>query len=159
MDYLDKFDKEVLKFCLKNHEAKGKMKEKLKVSGRNQRGHFVAGKPVRAYYDRFSIHEDFTTFSPATPSVLGTPVSHYFTQDYPLPTTLSDYYTPSKTERKRLERQRTIKEAQELRPAELSLRGEPGRPPQIDLELPIDIQRKQAMYRFSGMPYTSGSSP
>ena len=84
------------------------------------------------------------------PSILGTPVSHYFTQDYPLPVTLSDLFTPSSTERKKLERQRSKKEAQVGRPAEIGFTGLPGRPPQIDLELPEPVQIAQIYYKAMG---------
>lgn len=150
MSYLDKFDREVLKFCVKNHQAKGEMKKKLMSSGRNQMGHFVAGKPERVVYERFSVRDDFKVSPGGNPSILGTPVSHYFTQDYPLPVTLSDLYTPSVTQRKKLERQRTIKEAQVGRPTEIGFTGLPGRPPQIDLELPEPVQIAQRYYKSMG---------
>jgi len=148
MSYLDKFDREVEKFCIKNHQAKNEMKKKLMSSGRNQMGHFVAGKPVKEVYERFSVRDDFIKESPGgNLSVLGNPVYHYFTQDYPLPQTLADFYTPSRLERKRLERLRTQKEMGQGRPVEIGFTGERGRPPRIDLELPPEIQTRQQFSR------------
>jgi len=147
MNYLDKFDREVEKFCIKNHEAKNEMKKKLMNSGRNQMGHFVAGKPVKQVYERFSVRDDFTISPAGNVSILGKPVNHYFTQDYPLPQTLADFYTPSKTERKKLERERTQKEMGQGRPTLIGFTGEPGRPPRIDLELPPEIQTRQQFSR------------
>ena len=148
MSYLDKFDREVEKFCIKNHQAKKEMKKKLMNSGRNQMGHFVAGKPVREVYERFSVRDDFIKKGPGgNVSILDKPYNEYFTQIYPLPITLADLALPSEAQKVSLERLRRSKEMQEVRPAELGFTGMPGRPRQIELELPPDVVLRQQFSR------------
>jgi len=153
MDYLSKFDREVDKFCMRNHAAKHKMKEKLTISGRNQAGHFVAGKPVKEVYERFSVRDDFIEESPGgNVSILGNPVNSYFTQTYPLPTTLADLALPTQAQRASLERMRRSKEMQEVRPAEIGFTGLPGRPRHVPLNIPYDIELRQMYYRAFDRP-------